>query len=76
VTFIDQMTNYVEAVPVPDTTAATCAKAYATNVVARHGTGQTLITDRGTVHLLLLQLQMSYFMTVTAVLCFQFIVCH
>jgi hypothetical protein len=45
-TFIDQLTKNVEAVAVPDMTASTCAKAYATQVVARHGTGQALVTDR------------------------------
>jgi transposase InsO family protein len=47
-TFIDQLTKYVEAVAVPDTTAATAARAFVTQIVARHGVCQTLVTDRGT----------------------------
>jgi transposase InsO family protein len=46
-TFIDKLTKYVDAVPIPDATAATCAREYATRVVARHEAGQTVVTDRG-----------------------------
>jgi len=46
-TFIDHFTKYVEAFPVPDQTAETCARIYATQVVTRHGTGSQLITDQG-----------------------------
>jgi transposase InsO family protein len=46
-TFIDKLTKYVEAVPIPDVTAAQCAPEYANRAVARHGAGQTLITYRG-----------------------------
>ena len=46
-TFIDHFTKYVEAFPIPDQTAETCARVYATQIIARHGTGSTLITDQG-----------------------------
>ena len=45
-TFIDHFTKYVEAFPIPDQTAETCARVYATQIVTRHGTGSTLITDQ------------------------------
>jgi hypothetical protein len=38
-TFICHFTKYAEAVPIPDMTAETCARAYATHIVARHGSG-------------------------------------
>jgi len=46
-TFIDHFSQYVEAFPVPDQTAETCARIYATQIVTQHGTGSTLITDQG-----------------------------
>ena len=46
-TFIDNFSRYVEAFAVPDQTAETCARIYATQIVTRHGTGSTLITDQG-----------------------------
>jgi hypothetical protein len=46
-TFIDHFTKYVEAFPIPDQTAATCARVYATQIITRHGTGSKLITDQG-----------------------------
>ena len=46
-TFIDHFTMYVEALPFPDQTAETCARVYATQIVTRHGTGSTLITEQG-----------------------------
>jgi len=46
-TFIDHFTKYVEAFPIPDQTAETCARIYATEIVTRHGTGSQLITDQG-----------------------------
>jgi hypothetical protein len=46
--FIDHFSKYVEAYPIPDQTAETCARIYATQIVTRHGTGSTLITDQGT----------------------------
>jgi len=47
-TFIDHFTIYVEAFPIPDQSAETCGRVYATQIVTRHGTGSTLITDQGT----------------------------
>ena len=46
-TFIDHFTRYVEAIPIPDQTAETCARVYATQIVTRHGSGSKLITDQG-----------------------------
>jgi len=44
-TFIDHCTKYSEAIPIQDMTAKTWARAYATHVIARHGTGSVLVTD-------------------------------
>jgi len=46
-TFIDHFTKYVEAFPITDVSAETCARIYATQIIARHGIGSTLITDQG-----------------------------
>ena len=46
-TFIDHFTKYVEAFPITDVSAETCARIYATQIIARHGSGSTLITDQG-----------------------------
>jgi transposase InsO family protein len=46
-TFIDHFTKFVEAYPIPDQTAETCARVYATQIITRHGTGSMLITDQG-----------------------------
>jgi hypothetical protein len=46
-TFICHFSKYAEAVPIPDMTAETCARGYATHIIARHGAGSELITDRG-----------------------------
>ena len=46
-TFIDQFTWYVEAIPIPDQTAETWPRVYATQIVTRHGSGSKLITDQG-----------------------------
>jgi transposase InsO family protein len=46
-TIVDQLTKYAEAVPIRDCSARSCAKAYAENVIARHGIGGTIVTDRG-----------------------------
>ena len=43
-TFIDHFSKFVEAFSVPDQTAETCTRVYATQVVTRHGTGSKLIT--------------------------------
>jgi transposase InsO family protein len=37
----------VEAYPISDQTASTCAKVYATQTITRHGTGSQQITDQG-----------------------------
>jgi hypothetical protein len=44
-TFIDDLTKYAEAIPIADMTAETCVRAYATQFVARHGSGSILVTD-------------------------------
>jgi transposase InsO family protein len=46
-TFIDHFTKYVEAYPLKDQTAESCARIYATQIVTRHGSGSKLITDQG-----------------------------
>jgi len=46
-TFIDHFTRYAEVFPIPDQTAETYARIYATQIVTRHGTGSKLITDQG-----------------------------
>jgi transposase InsO family protein len=45
--FIDHLTKYAEAFPIPDHTAETCARVYSSQIVTRHGSGSTLITDQG-----------------------------
>ena len=45
-TFIYQFSRYVEAYQIPDQTAKSCARIYATEIVTRHGTGSQLITDQ------------------------------
>lgn len=46
-TFIDNFTRYPEAFPIPDISAETCARVYATQIITRHGSGSVLITDQG-----------------------------
>ena len=46
-TFVDHLTKYVEAFPIPNHTADICARVYPTQIVTRHGTGSTMITDQG-----------------------------
>jgi transposase InsO family protein len=46
-TFVDHFSKWVEAFPVPDQSAETCARVYATQIITRHGSGSTLVTDRG-----------------------------
>lgn len=46
-TFIDHFTKCAEAIPIPDMTVETCTRAYATHVIARHGTSSVLVTDQG-----------------------------
>jgi len=45
-TFIDHFTKYVEAIPIIDQSAETCAGVYASQIVTRHCTGSKLITDQ------------------------------
>jgi hypothetical protein len=45
--FIDHLTLYPEAIPLESQTAESCARAYATHIVARHGATKNLISDRG-----------------------------
>jgi len=46
-TFIDHFTKFVEAFAIPDQSAQTCARIYATQIVTRHGSGSKLVTDEG-----------------------------
>jgi len=46
-TFIDHLTKYTEAVPLRTMTAEDCARAYVTNVIARHGASAKLLSDQG-----------------------------
>jgi hypothetical protein len=46
-TFIDHFTKYVEAYPLKDQAAESCARIYATQIATRHGSGSKLITDKG-----------------------------
>jgi putative transposase len=46
-TFIDHFTKFVASFLIPDVLAETCARVYATQIVARHGSGSKLITDQG-----------------------------
>jgi len=45
--FVCHFTRYIEAFPIADVSAETCARVYATQIIARHGSGSTLITDQG-----------------------------
>jgi transposase InsO family protein len=44
--FIDEPTKIMEAIPLAEISAQNCARAYATDIVARHGSSTYLITDR------------------------------
>jgi len=46
-TFINHFTKYAVAIPITDMTAQTRTRAYATHVIARHGTGSVLVTNQG-----------------------------
>jgi hypothetical protein len=46
-TFIDHFSKHVEAYSIPDQTAETCARVYATQIITKNGCGTTLITDQG-----------------------------
>jgi len=45
--FIDHFSKYVEAFPILDVLAVTYTRVYVTQIVARHGSGSTLMTDQG-----------------------------
>jgi len=45
-TFIDHLTKYTEAVPLKTMTAEECARAYVTNVIARHGASANFLESR------------------------------
>ena len=47
ITFLDHLTEDVEAVPIKSMTAAECAWAYTTHVIARHGASSKLLSDQG-----------------------------
>ena len=44
----DLFTKWVEAIPLPNQTASAVARAFVENVVLRHGTPKSLLTDQGT----------------------------
>jgi len=46
-TFTDHLSKYVEAFPIPDVAAETCARVYATQIIPMHGSGSTLIAYQG-----------------------------
>ena len=46
-TFTYDFTKYVEAIPISDQSAETCARVYASQIVTRHGAGSKLSTDQG-----------------------------
>ncbi|XP_023223278.1 uncharacterized protein LOC111624612 [Centruroides sculpturatus] len=45
--FVDHFSRWAEAVPLPDVTAKTVAKAFVTQVILRHSVPKQLLTDRG-----------------------------
>jgi transposase InsO family protein len=46
-TCVDHLTKFVEAVPLAEVTAEAAARAFSTNIVARYGVIDTVITDQG-----------------------------
>jgi len=46
-TFVDHFSKYAAIFAVPDQSASTCARIYASQIVTRHGSGWKLITDQG-----------------------------
>lgn len=47
-TFQDDLSKYVIAIPLPNQEAATVAKAFVTKIICSYGIPQTLVTDQGT----------------------------
>ncbi|KAJ8881750.1 hypothetical protein PR048_018236 [Dryococelus australis] len=47
-TFQDELTKFVTAIPLPNQEAETVAKAFVTEIILRYGTPQTLLSDQGT----------------------------
>jgi transposase InsO family protein len=47
-TFIDHLSKYAEVHPIQEQSAETCAKVFAMQIVARHGSEFKLVTDQGT----------------------------
>jgi hypothetical protein len=45
--FVDIFSKYAEAIPLPDISAVTWARAYATQLITRHGVNDVLVTDNG-----------------------------
>jgi hypothetical protein len=45
--YVDSFCKYAEAIPLPDISAVTCARAYATQIITRHGVNNVLVTDNG-----------------------------
>jgi len=60
-TFIEHFTKHVEAYPLKDQTAESCARIYATQIVTRHGSGSKLITDQGRAFMSLFFLKLAKF---------------
>ena len=46
-TFMDDLTKFSEAIPIPNQEAATIAKHFVTQIICRHGCPQVLLTDQG-----------------------------
>jgi transposase InsO family protein len=46
-TFINHFKKYAEGFPITDVSAETCARIYVIQIMARHDSGYTLITDQG-----------------------------
>ncbi|KAJ8881711.1 hypothetical protein PR048_018197, partial [Dryococelus australis] len=47
-TFQDELTKFVFAIPLPNQEAETVAKAFVIEIILRYGTPQTLLSDQGT----------------------------
>lgn len=47
ITFVDYLTRYCEAIPIPDQTAETVAKEFVHKIITRYGVPKRLLTDQG-----------------------------